>query len=106
LEFRSAGSNVSARRDTENGDRYIFRFTEFATGNHAKHFLLALCEEFDGDLIVVSNGTPYLWAPAVTDVAGRDDSISSGGLRIRPNPIEEQPNAAIDTAPDRFQRRK
>jgi hypothetical protein len=85
---------------TENGDRYFFRFTECATGEHAKHFVLALCEELDGDPIVVSNGTPYFRAPAVTDFADRDDLISSGFLRIRPKPIEEQLNAAIDTAPD------
>ena len=44
---------------TENGDRFFSRFEEYVTAEHAKHFILALCEEFQGDLIVVLDGAPY-----------------------------------------------
>jgi hypothetical protein len=29
---------------TEDGDRFVSRFDEYVTAEHAKHFILALCE--------------------------------------------------------------
>src|SRR6056297_1153457 len=58
---------------TEDGDRFFPRFEEYVTAEHAKHFILALCEEFQEDLIVVLDGAPYFLASAVTDLAARDD---------------------------------
>jgi hypothetical protein len=58
---------------TEDGDRFFSRFTEYVTAEHAKHFILALCEEFEDDLIVVLDGAPYFQASAVTDLAACDD---------------------------------
>jgi hypothetical protein len=51
---------------TENGDRCFSRFTEYVTAEHAKHFSLALCKEFEDNLIVVIDGAPYFQASAVT----------------------------------------
>jgi transposase len=58
---------------TEDGDRFFSRFEEYVTAEHAKHFILALCEEFQKDLIVVLDGAPYFQASAITDLAARDD---------------------------------
>jgi hypothetical protein len=58
---------------TEDGDRFVSRFDEYVTAEHAKHFILALCEAFQENLIVVPNGAPYFRASAVTDLAARDD---------------------------------
>ena len=44
---------------TEDGDRVFSRFTEYVTADHAKHLTLALCEEFEDELIVVLDGAPY-----------------------------------------------
>ena len=44
---------------TEDGERFFSRFTEYVTADHAKHFILALCEEFEEDLIIVLDGAPY-----------------------------------------------
>ncbi len=51
---------------TEDGDRFFSRFEEYVTGEHAKHFILALCKEFEDDLIVVLDGAPYFQASTVT----------------------------------------
>jgi hypothetical protein len=58
---------------TEDGDRFFSRFEEYVTADYAKHFILALCEEFEDDLLVVLDGAPYFQASAVTDLAARDD---------------------------------
>ena len=58
---------------------------------HAKHFILALCEEFEDDLIVVLDGAPYFQASAVTDLAARDDlafvTLPADSPEL--NPVEE-----------------
>ena len=58
---------------TENGDEFYCQCDEYITGEHAKKFILALSNEFDGDLIVVLDGAPYFQAAKVTDLADRDD---------------------------------
>jgi len=76
---------------TEDGDRFFSRFTEYVTADHAKRFILALCEEFEDNLIVVLDGAPYFQASTVTDLAASDDLAFvtlpsySPGL----NPVEE-----------------
>jgi len=76
---------------TEDGDRFFSRLTEYITAEHAKHFILALCEEFEEDLIVVLDGAPYFQASAVTDLAARDDldfvTLPSSSPEL--NPVEE-----------------
>ncbi len=47
---------------TEDDDRFFARFDAYVAGEHAKHFILALCEGFDDDLIVVLDGAPYVRA--------------------------------------------
>jgi len=76
---------------TENGDQFFSRFTEYVTAEHAKRFILALCEEFQGDLIVVLDGAPYFRASAVTDLAARDDLALVRFPAYTPelNPVEE-----------------
>ncbi len=59
----------------EDGDRFFSRFTEYVTAEHAKHFILALCNEFEDNLIVMLDGAPYFQASAVTDLAARDDRL-------------------------------
>jgi hypothetical protein len=73
------------------GDRFFSRFTEYVTGEHAKHSILALCNEFEEDLIVVLDGTPYFQASAVTDLAARDDLVFVTLPSYSPelNPVEE-----------------
>lgn len=56
---RTTRLDVSLRRDHRVGDRFLFRFEEYVTADHTKHFILALCKEFDDDLIVVLDGVPY-----------------------------------------------
>ena len=58
---------------TENGDRFFYRFEEYVTTELAKHFIVALCNEFEDDLIVVLDGAPYFPALAGMDLAARDD---------------------------------
>jgi len=76
---------------TEDGDRFFSRFTEYVTAEHAKHFILALCEEFEDDLIVVLDGAPYFQASAVTDLAARDDLafVTLPAYSPELNPVEE-----------------
>jgi transposase len=76
---------------TEDGDRFFSRFTEYVTADHAKHFILALCEEFEDDLIVVLDGAPYFQASAVTALAARDDLAFVTFPPYSPelNPVEE-----------------
>jgi transposase len=61
------------------------------TAQHAKHFILALCEEFQKDLIVVLDGAPYFRASAVTDLAARDDLefVRLPAYSPELNPVEE-----------------
>jgi transposase len=76
---------------TEDGDQFFSRFTEYVTAEHARHFILALCEEFQGDLIVVLDGAPYFRASAVTDLAARDDLdlVRLPAYTPELNPVEE-----------------
>jgi hypothetical protein len=76
---------------TENGDRFCSRFTEYVTADHAKHFIVALCNEFEDDLIVVLDGAPYFQASAVTDLAARDDLafVTLPSYSPELNPVEE-----------------
>ncbi|WEL27393.1 Transposase (plasmid) [Haloferax volcanii] len=54
--------------DGDRGDRFFSRFEEYVTAEHAKYFILALCKEFEDDLLVVLDGAPYFQASAVTDL--------------------------------------
>ncbi|MFC7197819.1 IS630 family transposase [Halosimplex aquaticum] len=76
---------------TEDGDRFFSRFEEYVTADHAKHFILALCEEFEDDLLVVLDGAPYFQASAVTDLAARDDLafVTLPAYSPELNPVEE-----------------
>ena len=76
---------------TEDGDRFFSRFKEYVTAEHAKHFILALCKEFEDDLIVVLDGAPYFQASAVTDLAARDDLafVTLPSYSPELNPVEE-----------------
>ncbi|SEP30137.1 Transposase [Halogranum amylolyticum] len=107
---------------TENGDRFFSRFEEYVTADHAKHFILALYEEFQEDMIAVLDGAPYFRASSVTDLAARDDFALVRLPAYLPelNPVEEcwrqlkdalsnrffvslkELNTAIDTALDRL----
>ncbi len=70
---------------------FFARFEEYVTGEHAKHFILALCHEFEDDLIVVLDGAPYFRASAVTDLATRDDLafVTLPAYSLELNPVEE-----------------
>jgi hypothetical protein len=76
---------------TEDGDRFFSRSTEYVTANHAKHFILASCNEFEEDLIIVLDVAPYFQASAVTDIAARDDLAFMTLPSYSPelNPVEE-----------------
>jgi transposase len=76
---------------TEDGDRFFSRFEEYVTAEHAKHFILALCEKFQEHLIVVLDGAPYFRASAVTDLAARDDLefVRLPAYSPELNPVEE-----------------
>jgi len=58
---------------TEDSDRFFSRFEAYVTAEHAEHFVLALCEEFQRDLIAVLDGAPYFRASVVTGRQVRDD---------------------------------
>lgn len=76
---------------TEDGGSFFARFPEYVTAEHAKHFILALYEEFEDDLIVVLDGASYFRASAVTDLADRDGLAFVQLPAYRPdlNPVEE-----------------
>jgi len=76
---------------TEDGDRFFSRFEAYVTAEHAKHFILALCVEFQDDLVVVLDGAPYVRASAVTDLAARDDLefVQLPAYSPELNPVEE-----------------
>ncbi|WP_265108824.1 IS630 family transposase [Halosolutus halophilus] len=76
---------------TEDGDRFFSRFEEYVTADHAKHFILALCQEFEDDLIVVLDGASYFQASAVTDLTARDDLafVTLPAYSPELNPVEE-----------------
>ncbi|WP_254525940.1 IS630 family transposase [Natrinema caseinilyticum] len=76
---------------TEDGDRFFSRFEEYVTAEHAKHFILALCKEFEENLVVVLDGAPYFQASAVTDLAARDDLafVTLPAYSPELNPVEE-----------------
>jgi transposase len=107
---------------TENGDRFFSRFEEYVTADHAKHFILGLCEEFQEDMIVVLDGAPYFRASSVTDLTDHEDLALVRLPAYSPelNPVEEcwrqlkdalgnqffesldELNTAIDTTLDRL----
>jgi len=76
---------------TEDGDRFFSRFTEYVTAEHAEHFILALCKEFEDDLIIVLDGAPYFQVSAVTDLAARDDLafVTLPSYSPELNPVKE-----------------
>lgn len=76
---------------TEDGNRFFVRFQEYVTADHAKHFILALCEKFQENLIVVLDGAPYFRASVVTDLAARDDLdfVRFPSYSPELNPVEE-----------------
>ncbi|MFB6199013.1 MAG: IS630 family transposase [Halobacteriaceae archaeon] len=76
---------------TEDGRQFFSRFTEYVTAEHAKHFILALCDEFRDDLIVVLDGAPYFQAATVQDLADRDDLyfVTLPSYSPELNPVEE-----------------
>ncbi|MFC6716702.1 IS630 family transposase [Halovalidus salilacus] len=76
---------------TEDGDRFFARFEEYVTAEHAKHFILALCQEFKDGLLIVLDGAPYFQASAVTDLAARDDLafVTLPAYSPELNPVEE-----------------
>jgi transposase len=76
---------------TADGDRFFSRFTEYVTADHAKHFILALCEEFEDDLLAMLDGALYFQASAVTDLAARDDLafVTLPAYSPEPNLVEE-----------------
>jgi hypothetical protein len=76
---------------TENGDRFFSRSEEYVTAEHAKHFILESCNEFEDDLFVVLDGAPYFQASAVTDLAARDDLafVTLPSYSPELNPVEE-----------------
>jgi transposase len=76
---------------TEDGDRFFARFEEYVTADHAKHFILSLCEEFQEDLFAVLDGAPYFRASVVTDLAARDHLAFARFSAYTPklNPVEE-----------------
>jgi transposase len=82
---------VFTRHDHRDGDRFFSRFTEYVTAKHAKHVILALCKEFNDDLIVVLDGAPYFQASAVTDLVARDDLafVTLPSYSPELNPVEE-----------------
>jgi transposase len=61
------------------------------TAQHAKHFLLAMCEAFQENVIVILDGAPYFRASAVTDLATRDDLefVRLPAYSPELNPVEE-----------------
>ncbi len=75
---------------TEDGDRFFSRFTEYVTAEHAKHFILALYEEFEEDLLIVLDGASYFQS-AVKDLTGRDglDFVTLPSYSPELNPVEE-----------------
>lgn len=76
---------------TEDGRTFFSRFSEYVTAEHAKHFILALYQEFEDDLIVVLDGASYFTASAVTELAARDGLAFVRLPAYRPdmNPVEE-----------------
>jgi transposase len=87
----NATGRVCSARSPRTAIAFFSRFEEYVTGDHAKHFILALCEEFEDDLIVVLDGAPYFQASAVTDLAARDDLafVTLPAYSPEPNPVEE-----------------
>ncbi len=73
------------------GERFFSRFEEYVTAEHAKYFILAFCNEFEDNLIIVLDGAPYFRASAVTDLAARDDLTLVRLPAYLPelNPVEE-----------------
>lgn len=76
---------------TEDGDSFFARFPEYVTADDAKHFILALYEEFEGNLIVLLDGASYFRASTVMDLAARDGLAFVRLPAYRPdlNPVEE-----------------
>lgn len=75
---------------TVNGARLFSRFEECISVDPEKHFILALCYEFEVDLIVVLDGPSYFQALAITDLAARDDLASLHYRRTLQNSIRSR----------------
>jgi transposase len=71
--------------------RFFARFEEYVTAEHAKHFILALCQELEDNLLIVLDGAPYFQASAVTDLTARDDLafVTLPSYSPELNPVEE-----------------
>ena len=89
---------------TENGDRFFSRCEKYVTAEHAKHYILALCEGFQENLIVVFNDAPYFRASAVTDLTARDDLalVRLPAYSPESNPVEECWRQLKDALGNRF----
>ena len=89
---------------TEDSERFFSRFTEYVTADHAKHFILALCKEFEDDLIVVLDGAPYFQASAVTGRQVRDGLafVTLPAYSPELNPVEECWRQLQDALSNRF----
>ena len=68
---------------------FFSQFEEYVTAEHAKHFILALCKEFEDNLIGVIDGAPYFQASAVTDLAALGDLAFMTSYSPELNPVEE-----------------
>jgi transposase len=87
----SAAGRVCWARSPKTVIAFLSRFDEYVTADHAKHFILALWEEFEDELIVVLDGAPYFQASAVTDLAACDDLtfVTLPSHSPERNPVEE-----------------
>jgi hypothetical protein len=74
--------DASRRAITAGGGRFFSRVEEYVVTACTKHIILVLCNEFEDDLIVVFEGTPYFQALAITDLAASDDLDLSRYRRI------------------------
>lgn len=83
---------------TENGDRFFSRLEEYVTADHAEHFIIILLKGFEYDLIIVLNGTPYVQASVITDLAARDSITSSQYQRTFSNSIRSKSAETTPTA--------
>lgn len=59
--------------NTENRARFVARCQEYVTAARATHFILAVCDEFEDDLLVMLDGASSFKASPGTGRQGRDD---------------------------------
>lgn len=94
-----AAVELSGQRDwtcllgaiTDEGERYFCKIDEYITADHAKHFILAVKERFDEDVMIVLDGAPYFQAAKVSKLAERDglSFIQFPAYSPDLNPVEE-----------------